>query len=225
MAGLEGSADEESAAPAPVNRIGLLAAGELREVGVRALLEPEDGLEIVALSSPQQIDRSGLDLILIDDAITDRMLELLAAFRRSRPHLRFIVLGVERDHAHIAKIIDAGARGYVPHTEAQSGLRLAIAAVREGSVWAPRKVMSQLLEASRTSAPAEPARLTPREMQVLALLMKGSPNREIAAALKVDLATVKAHMSRLMRKAGVRNRTALSVWAHSQEFFRPISGK
>ncbi len=70
-------------------------------------------------------------------------------------------------------------------------------------------------------AKAVPVRLTRRELEVLRLLVLGHPNRQIALALGVDEGTVKAHMGRLMRKAGVDNRTALSMRAIEQQWAQP----
>ena len=92
---------------------------------------------------------------------------------------------------------------------------MAVEAVSDGSVWAPRKILSRLLDRA-TAAPlpaAAEVHLTRRELEVLSLLLLGLSNREIAHALDVEQATVKAHLGRLMRKAGVTNRTALGVHA------------
>jgi DNA-binding NarL/FixJ family response regulator len=90
---------------------------------------------------------------------------------------------------------------------------MAIEMVRDGSVWAPRKVLSRLLDKQRNApkSPASVPRFTARERQVLNLLHAGQPNREIAHALGIDEGTVKAHIGRLMRKVGVNNRIALTI--------------
>jgi DNA-binding NarL/FixJ family response regulator len=172
-------------------------------------------VEIVPLSVPGALDSSGVSLILIDSACTDHIFELLAAFRRARPHLRLIVLGLEEDHTYIQRIIGAGAKGYLAHTAKGNEVRLAIEIVEDGSAWAPRKVLANLLELSseedrRTGTVNEPT-FTKRETQVLKLLADGHPNRVIAEELGIDLATVKKHVGALMRKVGVKNRIALSV--------------
>ena len=153
-------------------------------------------------------------MILIDAACTDHIFELLAAFRRTRPHLRLIVLGLEEDHEYIQRVIGAGARGYLAHTARPSEVRLAIDIVQDGSAWAPRKVLANLLDVSsaeeRRAAVDEP-KFTERESEVLRLLVEGHPNRVIAGELGIDLATVKKHVGALMRKVGVKNRIALSV--------------
>ncbi len=115
---------------------------------------------------------------------TDHLFELLAAFRRTRPHLRLIVMGLEEDHEYIQRVIGAGAKGYLSHTARENEIRMAIEIVLDGSVWAPRKVLARLLETSAVTDRADGSRqqgkITEREAQVLRLLVAGRPNREIA---------------------------------------------
>jgi DNA-binding NarL/FixJ family response regulator len=208
--------DQKSQGPL---KLGLVATDPLRILGLQTIFA-ESGIkggpvEIVPLSVPGALDSSGVSLILIDSACTDHIFELLAAFRRARPHLRLIVLGLEEDHTYIQRIIGAGAKGYLAHTAKGNEVRLAIEIVGDGSAWAPRKVLANLLELSseedrRTGTVNEPT-FTKRETQVLKLLADGHPNRVIAEELGIDLATVKKHVGALMRKVGVKNRIALSV--------------
>jgi DNA-binding NarL/FixJ family response regulator len=199
-------------------KLGLVATDPLRILGLQTIFS-EDGIkgrpvEIIPLSVPGALDASGVSLILIDAACTDHIFELLAAFRRARPHLRLIVLGLEEDHEYIQRIIGAGAKGYLAHTARPSEVRLAIEIVEDGSAWAPRKVLANLLDLSspgEQAASVNEPKFTEREAEVLRLLVEGYPNREIAQKLGIDLATVKKHVGALMRKVGVKNRIALSV--------------
>jgi DNA-binding NarL/FixJ family response regulator len=208
--------DQKSQGPL---KLGLVATDPLRILGLQAIFA-EAGIkggsvEIVPLSVPGALDASGVSLILIDSACTDHIFELLAVFRRTRPHLRLIVLGLEDDHRHIQLIIGAGAKGYLAHTAKSSEVRMAIEVVHGGSAWAPRKVLSDLVDLSsseeRRPSPVDKPKFTTRETQVLKLLMEGHPNRVIAEELGIDLATVKKHVGTLMRKVGVQNRITLSV--------------
>ncbi len=196
-------------------RIGLIATDPLRVLGLKTIVAEGGSAEVIDVDGPGALDSSGVSMVLIDAACTDHLFELIETFRRSRPHLRLIVIGLEEDQEHIQRVIGAGAKGYLSHTARENEIRMAIEIVRDGSVWAPRKVLARLLEASSTerqNTPAEP-KFTERETQVLQLLVAGRPNREIADALGIDAATVKAHVGRLMRKMGVDNRIALSVQA------------
>lgn len=199
-------------------RIGLIATDPLRVLGLQAIFAEDGRTEVIPLSVPGALDASGVSLILIDAACTDHLFELLETFRRSRPHLRLIVIGLEESHEYIQRVIGAGAKGYLAHTARENEIRMAIEIVRDGSVWAPRKVMARLLEASTAEARGVPVdlKITEREGQVLQLLVAGRPNREIAEALGIDAATVKAHVGRLMRKMGVENRIALTMQAVSR---------
>ncbi len=203
-------------------RLGLIATDPLRIMGLQAIFAEGLKADVIPLSVPGALDASGVSLILIDASCTDHILELLATFRRSRPHLRLVVIGMADDLEYIQRIIGAGAKGYLTHGAKESEIRLAIDIVQDGSVWAPRKVLARLLEASSVGdghgAVGEP-RFTEREGQVLRLLVAGSPNREIASALGIDEATVKAHVGRLMRKVGVTNRIALTMQAVSRNLF------
>jgi DNA-binding NarL/FixJ family response regulator len=200
-------------------KLGLVATDPLRILGLQTIFS-EGGIkggpvEIVPLSVPGALDASGVSLILIDAACTDHIFELLATFRRTRPHLRLIVLGLEEDHEYIQRIIGAGAKGYLAHTAKGNEVRLAIEIVQDGSAWAPRKVLANLLDLSsaeeRRAGTVNEPKFTRREAQVLKLLVDGHPNRVIAEELGIDLATVKKHVGTLMRKVGVKNRIALSV--------------
>jgi DNA-binding NarL/FixJ family response regulator len=194
--------------------VGLVATDPLRILGLQTIFAEGGPVKIVLLSVPGAMDASGVSLILIDAACTDHIFELLAAFQRTRPHLRLIVLGLEEDHDYIQRIIGAGAKGYLAHTARESEVRLAIEIVQDGSAWAPRKVLANLIDASaeaRRSDLAVAPTFSERERQVLELLVVGHPNRVIAEQLGIDLTTVKKHVGQLMRKVGVDNRTALSV--------------
>src|SRR5437899_623410 len=135
-------------------KLGLVATDPLRILGLQTIFSEEGvkgaPVEIIPLSVPGALDASGVSLILIDAACTDHIFELLAAFRRTRPHLRLIVLGLEEDHEHIQRIIGAGAKGYLAHTAKPSEVRLAIEIVQDGSAWAPRTVLGNLLALSST---------------------------------------------------------------------------
>jgi DNA-binding NarL/FixJ family response regulator len=199
-------------------RMGLVATDPLRILGLQAMFS-RDGAEVIPLSVPGALDSSGVSLILIDDACTDHLFELLGTFRRTRPYLRLIVLGLQEEHEYIQRVIGAGAKGYLAHSASEGEIRLAIEIVQDGSLWAPRKVLARLLEsaaAESNGAGADP-KFTEREGQVLRLLVAGRANREIANVLGIDVNTVKAYVGRLMRKVGVENRIALTVQAVNRQ--------
>lgn len=194
-------------------RVGVVATNPLRVLGLKSIFSDAMQLEIVPLSIPGALGEKSLSLVLIDAECTTHLFELISTFRQVHPTLKLIVLGNETNQEYIERIIGAGAKGYLPTTARESDVKLALEMVRDGSVWAPRKVLSNLLDKQRAEAksPSAVPRFTARERQVLGLLRKGQPNRQIADTLGIDEATVKAHIGRLMRKVGVNNRIALTV--------------
>jgi DNA-binding NarL/FixJ family response regulator len=208
MASGQGLAEER-------RRIGLVATDPLRTLGLQAILAANDDLELVPLSAPGNSDLAGFDLMVIDAGCTDHLFELLAGFRQRYPRLKIIVMGMETEHEYIQRVIGAGAKGYLTHLAKESEIRMALEIVLDGSVWAPRKVLANLIDSARPvtakKATDEVPKITAREAEVLSLLVAGRPNREIARELRIDEGTVKAHVGRLMRKMGVENRIALTM--------------
>ena len=195
-------------------RVGLVASDELRVEGIRAILRDGIDYDVQLLGVPRSSDLPGLEVVLLDASGMERLFEWIAAFCRLGPGVRLIVMDNENDMEHTQRVIGAGARGYLSHAAGGAELLGAIEAVRDGSLWAPRKVLARLLELAKreaAGAPREAVRLTRREVEVLRLLVLGRSNREIAEALGIDEGSVKAHLGRLMRKANVVNRTALTV--------------
>ena len=208
----------QEALPVRADRVGVVATDPLRVLGLKSIFADTLQLEIVDLPVPGALDDAQLALVLIDAECTPHLFELIATFRQGRPQLKLIVLGNETSQDYIERIIGAGAKGYLGLTSTEAEIRMAIDMVRDGSVWAPRKVLSRLLDSQRNPARslADPPSFTPRELEVLTLLRAGQPNREIGRALGIDEGTVKAHIGRLMRKVGVNNRIALTVHPFTQ---------
>jgi DNA-binding NarL/FixJ family response regulator len=141
----------------------------------------------------------------------------MAGLKAARPDLRIIVSGTGANDEAILKALAGGAKGYVDEAASAAEFVQAIRVVHQGSVWAPRRVMSIFIDRVTSSPgkifPAGRVDFTDREKEVLELLVAGRSNREIGQALQIEERTVKAHVAKLMRKVGVQNRIALSVHA------------
>ena len=142
-------------------RIGLICAEALRVLGLKTLLC--DGIEfrVDVLEAIRAADLADLDLVIIDAAATDHLRALIEAFRRMRPQVRLLVLGSEAGEDYTESVIGAGAQGYLCHASTGSDLRRAVAVVRDGSMWAPRKVLARLLERAARGCAARPRREAP----------------------------------------------------------------
>ncbi len=201
----------------PLIRLAVVESDPLRFVGFRALFDSEPDFELISASISEISGLQGIDLILLGNRNGQNLFDLMAGLKAARPDLRIIVTGSGIDEETILKAIAAGAKGYVDEAASPTEFVQAIRIVNQGSVWAPRRVLSMFIERVSTSPgrifPAGRVTFTDREKEVLEMLVAGRSNKEIGSALGIEERTVKAHVAKLMRKVGVQNRIALSVHA------------
>lgn len=198
-------------------RIAVVESDPLRFVGFRALFDAEAEFELISASLADLGTLQGIDLVLLGNRNGQNLFDLMASLKASRPDLKIIVTGAGMDEETILKAIASGAKGYVDEAASPAEFAQAIRIVHQGSVWAPRRVLSLFIERVSSSPgrifPAGRVTFTDREKEVLEMLVAGRSNKEIGAALGIEERTVKAHVAKLMRKVGVQNRIALSVHA------------
>jgi DNA-binding NarL/FixJ family response regulator len=201
----------------PLIRIAVVESDPLRFVGFRALFDSESDFELVSATLPDISTLQGIDLVLLGSRAGQNLFDVMASLKAARPDLRIIVTGAGIDEETILKAIASGAKGYVDEAATPAEFVQAIRIVNQGSVWAPRRVLSMFIERVSSSPgrifPAGRVTFTDREKEVLEMLVAGRSNKEIGAALGIEERTVKAHVAKLMRKVGVQNRIALSVHA------------
>jgi DNA-binding NarL/FixJ family response regulator len=208
--------------------IGVVAADSLRSMGLVAILEETTGVEAYPLKLDDVCNAQDLDLVLLDlQEPLDAILHTITHIRRERPSLKPVVMGEPLTPEQIQAVIGAGAKGFLLRSAGVSEISMAIEIVLDGSIWAPRKVLARLVEAGTAGAESlapPPAQhesieemITGREREVLHLLMNGRSNREIAAAMGIEQATVKAHLGRMLRKTRAKNRVELTLRAMEQK--------
>jgi DNA-binding NarL/FixJ family response regulator len=203
----------------PLIRIALVENDPLRVVGFRALFESESGFELVSASLPDIVGLHSIDLVLVSSCSVQKLFDLMASLKTTRPDLRIIVTG-SGDEETILQAIVAGAKGYVHEAASLAEFVQAVRVVSQGSVWVPRRVLSMFIERVSSAPgrifPAGRVTFTDREKEVLELLVAGRSNKEIGSPLGIQERTVKAHVAKLLRKVGVLNRVELSVHAITQ---------
>ena len=201
----------------PIIHIAVVETDPLRFVGFRTVFHLERDFELISSSLPDIGTQANIDLVLLGNCSNRNLSDVMATLKTTRPNLRTIVIGSGTEDETILEAIALGAKGYVDRTASPADFVQAVRMVSQGSVWAPRRVLSMLIE--RTDSlpgrivPAGHTTFTEREQEVLDMLVAGRSNKEIGAPLGIGVRTVKAHVARLMRKAGVQNRIALSIHA------------
>jgi len=205
-------------------RIGLIADEPIRLAGFASIFDqPATGADVQLLpvigSIPNLLSTATLKYMVVDLHSSSCGLKVLETIRQARPDIRTIVIGPAGDEELVLKSIICGARAYLDLNDGPEILRKAIKVVSEGAVWAPRRLLSELIDHLLNAAPTTLAatipELTARERQVLELILLAHSNREIARQLGIEERTVRAHLAKLMRKAGVDNRIKLSISAPS----------
>jgi DNA-binding NarL/FixJ family response regulator len=198
------------------------------------------GVETAAQAHAALAQSDDFDLVLLDLALgDDDGFEVLGDLRRRHPTLPVVVVSATERHADVLRAVDLGAMGFVPKRTSNSELVGALGMVMAGGVYIPPMMlglMSMLPVASEPApapgaaptvgqlARAEPQQtnrsmaslgLTPRQSDVLALLLKGLPNKLIARELNLSVETVKDHVAAVLRALNVSSRTQ-AVLAVSQ---------
>ena len=156
------------------------------------------------------------DLLLLDLHMPGaRGYSALAHIRGQYPGLPIIVVSGHEEAQVARRALAHGAAAYIPKSTAGEEIVRAIRAVLAGDVWLPPQLVGGRTELKPDEADvaARIASLTPQQFRVLTMLAEGLLNKQIAWELGVSEATVKAHMTAIMRKLGVNNRTQVALAA------------
>lgn len=200
-------------------RIAILEEDPLRYVGFRTVFESLSDFELIEHNPEEASPGPPIDVVLLGRRKAQDLFDAIARLRRAHPQMNIMVTGSSADDEILVKALAAGARGYLDQAASPTECVKAVAIVQQGSIWAPRRVISLFLDWATSSPdqlfPAEHVTLTTREREALELLVAGRTNREIGKVLGITERTVKAHVAKLLKKVGVRNRMALSIRALS----------
>jgi DNA-binding NarL/FixJ family response regulator len=205
-------------------RVGLVSNEPIRQAGLASAFDGDSSVVILPGKIEALLADSSIRYLILDLSQDSAWIQALVVVRRNRPDVRSIVVGAELNDELILRSITSGARAYLDGSAGPLAVRQAVEAVIQGSIWAPRRILTILIDRllSQPGAPAaafSSLAFSPRERQVLELIMSGSSNREIATVLGIEERTVKAYVTSLFRKTGAENRVSLSVQA-TQDYLR-----
>lgn len=143
----------------------------------------------------------------------------LVFMRGQYPGLPVVVVSGSEDLQVMRRSIDYGASGFIPKSAPLPEITDAIQAVLEGDIWLPEGIAEKLeqMQAENTDFSDRLASLTPQQFRVLGMLAEGMLNKQIAYDLEVSEATIKAHITAVFRKLGVRNRTQAVIAIQQME--------
>lgn len=170
----------------------LLQAGSMAEALQVLQAQPDTPLALLDLGLP---DSQGLDS--------------LTRLHEAAPLVTVVVLSADERRETIIAAIEAGAAGFIPKTAQRSVLDEALRVVLDGGVYVPRQALATpgAPGAHTATAPGAALDLSPRQLDVLRLLIEGKSNKLICRELDLSESTVKTHLGAIFRRLDVNSRT------------------
>jgi DNA-binding NarL/FixJ family response regulator len=163
-----------------------------------ALLERETEIDALLLD----LDMPGMD------GLTG-----VATVRATYPSVPIVVVSATRDARVMRRVMDLGASAFMPKSASLDSIARVVKAVLEGEVLMPPEAEAAESDDEAIDFARRAAQLTPQQWRVLALMAQGRLNKQIAYELSVGEPTVKAHVTTILRKLGVRSRTQAVILA------------
>lgn len=194
--------------------------------GLLSLLSAAEGLKVVGecgdgREAVQRARELMPDIVLMD--IRMPVMDGIEATRQitlQAPHVKVVVLTVSEDDHDLFEAIKAGARGYLLKNLEPEELRRLIRAVAAGEAALSPAVAARILDEYKSPGPApspQRAALTEREEEILALLVEGLGNKEIAHRLSISQSTVRNHLHNILYKLHLDNRVQLAIYAYRED--------
>jgi DNA-binding NarL/FixJ family response regulator len=189
--------------------------------GLAALLSPRNGMEVVgeAANGREAVDlarRLQPDVVLMDMMMPEMDgPEAIALITQENPKARILVLTSFGEGKQISTAVQAGALGYLLKDSSPDDLLHAIRSVHRGNLVLPQDLARKLMQPQPDATALD--QLTERETDVLRLLAQGQSNQEIARNLHITMTTVRSHVSNILMKLGVSNRTQAALVARERQ--------
>ncbi|MFO7445617.1 MAG: response regulator transcription factor [Ignavibacteriaceae bacterium] len=201
----------------------------LVRAGIRALLQNMHNVEVVAEAhngrdALKLIEEFKPDVVLLDIAMPElNGLEVAARVSKEMPEVKVAILSMHADEEYVLQALRAGASGYLLKDSAPTELELAITAVSRGETYLSpaisKRVVNDYLRRvsdapsdSKTEMSAY-VQLTPRQREILQLIVEGNSTKEIAYKLNLSVKTVETHRMQLMERLGIKDVTGLVRYA------------
>ncbi|MGQ8874237.1 response regulator [Paenibacillus amylolyticus] len=203
-------------------RVLLVDDHEMVRIGLAAVLDTEDGIEVIGEAGSGE---EGIRLaqeykpdVVLMDLVMDGMdgIEATRQVLKINPECKVIVLTSYLDDEKMYPVIEAGAFSYLLKTSRANEVADAIRAAARGQSVLESQVASKMMNRFRQPQAAAPLHeeLTDREMDVLRLVAQGKSNQDIADELIIGIKTVKFHVTNLLAKLGVDDRTQAAIYAY-----------
>ncbi|HAB63994.1 MAG TPA: DNA-binding response regulator [Pseudomonas sp.] len=206
-----------------MKRVALIDDHGLVRAGLRALVQDQPGYEVVAEGADGSevhgiLSRLKPDILLLDEP-TKHMsgLDALRQWRTEFPDVQILILSMHTTPDYVLQALRLGASGYLLKDAAAQELELALRALSRNESYlspgiAQTVIQSAVIEGGQRAEPAA-AQLTPRQIEILRLIVRGVSTREIASGLGLSVKTVDAHRAQIMDRLKLRDVPSLVLYA------------
>lgn len=201
----------------PIVRRGLCTEINYSE-GMRVIGEAEDGFEAVELARKLNPTVILMDLVLPGKSGLEAIREIVSW----NPDARILVLTSFFDDERVYAALEAGVSGYILKDRHPEEVLAAISRTARGEPILNLNVIKSLMREIRSRPQTPETVLTEREMEVLAWVAKGTPNKEIAYQIGISQATVRAHVSNILSKLTLKNRSQMVLYAVQHGLTEPL---
>ena len=183
----------------------------MEELQVKTVSEASS---VASACSVIEQNHQDINLVLLDHGLPDgKGIDLLEEIQRHHPHLKVVIISGHEDPPLMQKSLRLGAVGFIPKSTETSVLLTAIQLILAGGTYIPTHLLPFLSREGirKFKATIEDDSLTQRQLEVLGLIRVGFSNKEIARQLNISEATVKAHVTVVLKAHGVSSRTKLRI--------------
>lgn len=180
---------------------------------IRVTNEAENGMEAIKI-----LEKHHIDLIMMDVRMPHMNgIEATRIIKKQWPEVKILILTTFNDDEYAIQSLKEGADGFLLKTSEPDKLIEAVYQTMEGGMLlhheVARRVVPQLLKGDKLDKPALHIDLSQRELSITKLVGEGKTNKEIAQELYLSVGTVKNHITQILQKTGLRDRTQLAIYA------------
>jgi DNA-binding NarL/FixJ family response regulator len=174
----------------------------------------EDGVTILEASNYDEaislLDKfPNIDLVLFDLSMPDKDgFTLLSYCRENFPLVPAVVLSASKEHNDLNRALNGGALGFIPKDTTSKVMLNALRLIMSGEIYIPASMTQRSSDNEKTIES-----LTPRQYEVVEMMMKGLSNKKIALEIGIAEATIKMHVTAIFKRLGVSNRTEAALAA------------
>jgi DNA-binding NarL/FixJ family response regulator len=213
-----------------VIRVAIADDHRVVRVGLEQLLATFDDVDLVGVADGGEAMvtlcvEQHPDVVLLDLSMPDLDgIEVTRRLATGSPETKVVLFTSFSDREGIVDALDAGAVGYLLKDAEPDEIHAAIRAASRGESPLAPKAAAALLSTRSAGRGSREVELTPRERDVLALVIGGHANKQIARRLGISEKTVKGHLTNLFQRIGVADRTQAALWAERNGIFREVEG-